>query len=164
MLSCVPSPAVRIELLRMLKEAGIAVHDPWAHDHVRSHRKRVAAKFHLFHRAAGQAPGWRIQAHRLLYHSVGVGETRQVFQLRRAAAENLAQLLTEFPFDFWMLAQQVPGPGQGNRSGLVPGQQESQDFVMQLAVGHAAAIFVASRHEHGKQVAGVHSAGAGAAE
>ena len=40
------------------------------------------------------------------------------------------------------------------------GQQERQDFVAQLAVGHAAAVFVAGGHQHGEQVAGVLSAGA----
>ncbi len=65
----------------------------------------------------------------------------------------------EFLFGLRMLAEQIPGPGEGNGGGLVPGQQEGQDFVAQLAVGHAAAIFVAGRHEHGEQVARVLSAG-----
>ena len=80
--------------------------------------------------------------------------------MRRAPAQHLAQFLTKFLFNFGMLAEQVPRPGKRNRRGLVPGQQESQDFVTQLAVGHAAAIFVAGRHQHGEQVAGVLSAGA----
>src|SRR5712692_11476063 len=42
------SPAIGIELLGMVEETGIAVHDPWAHDHVCTHRKPVAGNLCFF--------------------------------------------------------------------------------------------------------------------
>jgi hypothetical protein len=92
-LAGVRGPAVRVEMFRLFEETGIAVEDPGAHDNIRSRWKTIAAQLHFFCHGAGQAPGWRIKAHGFLHHFVGVGQVGQILQLRRAAAQDLAQFL-----------------------------------------------------------------------
>ena len=56
-----------------------------------------------------------------------------------------------------MLAEQVPGPRQGQGRGLVAGEEQRHRLVADLLVGHAAAVvLVAGVQQDREQVALVH--------
>ena len=47
----------------------------------------------------------------------------------------------EFGFDFGVLRQEVPGPGEGVGYGLVTGEEYGENFVADLTVGHVFGLF-----------------------
>src|ERR1700730_7161517 len=64
-----------------------------------------------------------------------------------------------------MLGEEIPGPGEGVGYGLVPGQEDGEDFVADLFVGHTLQRgtrylvrgtrlfrFVGAGEEHGEEV------------
>ncbi len=69
----------------------------------------------------------------------------------------------EFGFGFGVLGEEIPGPGEGVGYGLVAGEEDGEDFVADLVVGHvlgcvcrwrsASVGFVGAGEEHGEEVA-----------
>ena len=51
-----------------------------------------------------------------------------------------------------MPREEVPGPGERDRRGLVAGEQQGDHLVAELPIGHRAALLVAPFEEHGEQV------------
>jgi len=49
---------------------------------------------------------------------------------------------------FRMCAEQIPGPGQGQRGRLVTGEKQRHHFIAQLPIVHLAAVFIARRQQH----------------
>ena len=71
---------------------------------------------------------------------------------RPASTESISSMQPRFAFR--ILRQQIPGPGQRIRRGLVPGQKQRQRFIPHLFIGHAApSFFVLRQQQHGEQVA-----------
>ena len=60
-----------------------------------------------------------------------------------------------------VLGDEVPGPGERVRRGLVPGEQDGHHLVAEMAVGHARAVAfdVGGDEQHRQQVAAVLAAG-----
>ena len=52
----------------------------------------------------------------------------------------------KFILGFRVFTQQIPCPGKREGSSFVPGEKKCHDFISQLAIRHAAAIFVSRRH------------------
>jgi len=68
----------------------------------------------------------------------------------------------EFGFDFRVLAEEIPGPCKGVGYGFVTGEEDGEDFVADLLVGHACVLrifFVAGGEEHGEEIAFVYARG-----
>jgi hypothetical protein len=68
----------------------------------------------------------------------------------------------EFGFDFGVLGEEIPGPGEGVGYGLVAGEEDGEDFVADLGVGHALGLagaglggLVGAGEEHGEEIAAV---------
>jgi hypothetical protein len=54
--------------------------------------------------------------------------------------------------DFGILREQIERPGKRERGGFVACEKQRDAFVAQLAIGHAAAIFIAGVEQHGQEV------------
>src|SRR5450631_242020 len=66
-------PAVGVELLRLGEIPGIVVHDPSAHDHIRSSGYVVTAEFEFLDHGSGHTPCRGIEPHGFLDDSFRVG-------------------------------------------------------------------------------------------
>ncbi len=79
------------------------MHDPLAHPNLRPHRDPVTVNLDWFDRLAPDAPGRRIETHRLGDHLLGISELRHIFELRCTRPEHVAQLGGQPRLDFRML-------------------------------------------------------------
>ena len=98
----------------------------------------------------------RVEPHGLGDDVLGVRQPRQIGHGGARAPSDRAQLLGEARVDLRVLRQQVPGPRERHRGGLVPRHEEGHDLVADLPVGHPAPVVGILRvQEHGEQVAAV---------
>ncbi len=90
--------------------------------------------------AAHSPCGW-VEAHGFGKDLFGVSEIWVVGEggesLFRACAKDCVEFGVEFGFYFGVLGEEVPGPGKGVGYCLVSGQEDGEDFVADLGVGHA---------------------------
>ncbi len=93
---------------------------------------------------AAHGPGGRVEAHGFCEDLLGVAEGGVVGQrgeaLLGAGAEDGVEFGVELCFDFGVLTEEVPGPGEAVGYGLVAGEEDGEDFVADLLVGHAGML------------------------
>src|SRR6266567_931525 len=139
-------PAVRIELFRLGEISGISVHDPLAHHNVRAGWNAIAANFKIFDHRSRHSPCWWIKAHGFFDYTLGVAEIAEIGKFRSAAGKYAVEFFVQPGFGTRILAEKMPRPGKRQRRGFVAGQNKSQNFIPQLFVAHASAVFVAGLH------------------
>ena len=85
---------------------------------------------------AREQPDRRIEAHRLLDHLLDIGHPLEVLGAGGAVAEHGTRLGAGAGLDILVVGQQEQRPGQRQRRGLVPGDDEELHVVQQIARGH----------------------------
>ena len=119
-------------------------------------RNPVAAKSRVALRLAGDDIGRGIEPHRFLEHLKAEGEAVEVGMGRRAAAEGRGGFGTDARVDVGVAREEIPGPDQRVRRGLVSGQEESHRLVANLPILHRVTVLLLRReHQHREQIAGV---------
>ena len=102
---------------------------------------------------AAHGPGGRVETHGFGEDLLGVAEGGVVGEGGETAfgggAEDGVEFGVEFGFGFGVLAEEVPGPGEGVGYGLVAGEEDGEDFVADLLVGHASGFGVWVRKDPG---------------
>jgi hypothetical protein len=157
--------AVGVEAEGIGKVLGVAADDVLAEEEVCAGGDSVGAKLNGCGGHAAHGPGGWIEAHGFGEDLFGVAEGGVVGEggeaLLRAGAEDGVEFGVEFGFDVGVLAEEVPGPGEGVGYGLVAGEKDGEDFVADLLVGHAGVLaggvglLVAAAEEHGEEIATV---------
>ena len=96
--------------------------------------------------------GWA-QPHRLLQRPARIGQPLQRLQRRHAIAQHLVDLTLHPARRLRVTREQIDGPAQRHRSGLVPCQHQRHHLVAQLLIGHAIRAGVIRRgHQHAQQI------------
>jgi hypothetical protein len=122
------------------------------HHHVRALRDHVFAQAvlregppHVQVRHRGEDPKG------LGHDPSDVLESRQVLNTWKPPGQDAVELEVEAGLHLRVLPEQVPGPRQGVRRGLVARAYEGQGLVAKLLVAHPAAL-VGHQQQHGEQV------------
>ena len=120
----------------------------------RTRRKRIPGEGPSFRIAAGDNPNRRVEAHSFTKNHAVVGQRFQVGYIRRPSLQHSSQFGMEPLFGFWMLRQEIPGPGKRVRGGFMPGHQHGQSFIANLFVREScvSGFLVADTEEREKQI------------
>ena len=144
--------AFRQEVLRIAPKGRMPVQQIGTDENVGARRDRIAAEFVRLQRAAREQPAGRIQAQGLLNHLVGEGERLGRVQSQRARRHGVG-FGGQLRGSLWMLADQIPGPGQRCGGGFVSCHDESQHLIDHFLVAHGLfGLAVAGIHEHRQQI------------
>src|SRR5260370_161097 len=121
-----------------------AADDVLAEEEVGSGWDAVGAEGDRLGGHAAHGPGGWVEAHGFGEDLVGVAGGGGVGQggeaLLGAGAEDGVQFGVELGFDFGVLAEEVPGPGEAVGYGLVAVEEDGEDLVAVLLVGHAGML------------------------
>src|SRR5260221_6420952 len=146
--------ALRVEDIRPLPEVRMPVGRHRKHQDIRPFGNEIAANLILGDGRAGNCPGRRIEAHRLLKHHARNLELRQILYLRSSPTQDLLIFLLKPDFDVSGLRQKHKGPAERIRCGLLTGRHERHDLVAHLLVRHALArLCILRLQEQGQQIA-----------
>ena len=113
----------------------MTVRDVRAEDDRGALRNVVPAHGVVLERSPHQHEDGRVVPHGLEQDVLRVLEVRDVVDRRRPAAEHLVHLGLQLAPAVWVLREQVEGPGQCRRDGLVPGDEEPDHLVARLSIG-----------------------------
>ena len=168
--------AVGVEAEGVGEEFWGAVHDVLGEEKVGSGGDAVGAELDVLGGEAAHGPSGGVEAHGFGEDLLGVAELREVGEGGEAWthvlgsrcgvpefgwAQDVVEFGVEAGFGFGILAEAVPGPGQGVGNGFVAGEEDGEDFVADLLVVHAFGsadgvfVFVAGGEKHGEEVAAV---------
>ena len=108
---------------------------------------------------SGDAPRRGIEPHGFAEDHLLVPEAAIVLGCRRTIPDNPLQFAFETSGDFRVLSEQIKGPRQGDRRGLVSGEDQRDTFVANLFIGHAnavaAGLSVFGGQQHRKQISAI---------
>ena len=147
-----PGPALGVEALRVLPEAGQSMGDPRAQQHQLPRFQLALPEGHRRLDDPAGGPDRRVEPHGLVDHSPHVAELGQVIAGGFALAEGSLHLRNQLAPDGRVLAEPDEGPGQGVGRRLVTGGDEGEHLVANLLAGQGLPLLVASRQEHPEHV------------
>ena len=136
--------AVRVEAERVGEILGATMHDVLTEEKVRSRWNAIGPQSYGTSGHATHRPCGRIESHGFGEDLFGVTEIG-VFGERGSAglgpgAENGVELGVQPGLGFGVLAEKVPGPGQGIGYGFIACKEDGEDFVANLFIGHSGLI------------------------
>ncbi len=143
---------VGVEALGLVPVAGVAVRHPGRDDHVGARGDGVAVDAGGGDGAAANDGARRVQPHGLLEDTGQVRQRVEVAGDRSTAAQHARGLVAGTFLLLGVERQQVQGEGQRGGGRLVPGEQEDQHLVADLAGVQAAVLAAAGQGEQAEQV------------
>ena len=156
---------VGIKAERVGEVLGVTAEDVLAEEEMGFGWDAIGAKGDCFGGHAAHGPGGWVESHGFGEDLLGVAEVGVVGEGGEAVAEDGVQFGVEAGFCVGVLAEEVPSPGEGVGYGFVSGEEDGENFVADLLVGHAFRLGVAgglvfAGEEHGEEIAFVFAGGA----
>ena len=121
----------------------------------------IAAEHIGLDRAAREQPAGRIQPQRFIDDLLRVGQGFHLLEARGDDVGRGVDFGVQPRFHFGVLRNQIPGPVEPARGGLMAGDHQRHDLIDELALAHRlAGLLVARAHEHADEVEVLFAVGA----
>ena len=146
-------PALGTEGRRVRPPTLVVVQEPRRHEHHVAGVDRGAGEVVLRDGLAADQPSRGPQADRLREDGVEVREPDEVGDRRRPSREHRIEFGAQPLVGVGVLRQQPPRPGQGVRRRLVPGEEQRDRLVPDLAVVHPPSALVGRQQQRQEVVA-----------